>query len=136
MSENAPLGGTPAPASSEHPVGAPPERAERLWACYCHVGGLAWVLPIPFAHVVAVLVLWLLKKDEWLFVNDQGKEALDFQLSVAAYTVGSLPLCVIRVGFILLVAIAVLELVLVIRAAIRASEGVRFRYPGCIRFLP
>ena len=103
---------------------------------FCHLGGLAsYAVPIPFAGVIVPLVLWLMKRDQYPLVNDQGKEAVNFQISMAIYYLISLALLLVLVGFVLLAALAVFQLVCIIIATMKASEGVRYRYPMCIRFV-
>ena len=52
----------------------------------CHLSSLAGSV-IPFGNIVGPLVVWLIKKDEYAFVDDQGKESLNFQISITIYTV-------------------------------------------------
>ena len=62
------------------------EKQERTWAMLCHLGAFAGLI-FPFANIFAPLVIWLIKKDESLFVEDQGKESLNFQISMTIYCV-------------------------------------------------
>ncbi len=55
------------------------EKDARTWAMLCHIGAFAGYI-IPFGHIIAPLVIWLIKKDESPFVDDQGKESLNFQI--------------------------------------------------------
>ena len=41
----------------------------------------------PLGNVIAPLVVWLMKKDQMPFVDDQGKEAINFQISMVIYTI-------------------------------------------------
>jgi hypothetical protein len=60
----------------------------RQWGMWCHLSSLAWLLfPIRFISLGLPLIIWLLKRDEHAFVNEQGKESLNFQLSVLLYEV-------------------------------------------------
>ena len=132
-----PLFGSAPAAPLRNLDGSGPGKDERAWATFCHVSALAgFILPVvPFSNVLGPLVMWLLKKDEYPFVCDQGREAVNFQLSMAIYLAASLLLCLILVGFLLLVALCVIQLIVVVRAALTANEGLAFRYPFCIRFL-
>src|SRR5689334_11748905 len=81
------------------------------------------------------LVVWLLKKDEHPFIDEQGKESLNFQISMLIYeVVAALLLCVL-VGIVLLPILLVIHVVLVIIASIKVSSGEDYRYPLTIRFL-
>ncbi len=123
------------------PVGAgttppDPEKEARMWAMFCHLAAFSgYVVAMPFAGVVGPLVIWLIKKDEIPKVDEHGKEALNFQISVAIYFVASLLMLFVLVGFFMLIALAVFEIVCVIVAAVKAYQGESFRYPLCIRFI-
>ena len=80
-------------------------------------------------------MVWLLKRDSSPFVDEQGKEALNFQISFLIYIIISIILCVLLIGFVLLIALGIAELILVIMAALKANEGVSYRYPLTIRFI-
>jgi uncharacterized Tic20 family protein len=110
------------------------KEAHRL-AMFCHLLAFAGFLGILFGNIIGPLVLWLVKKDEFPFVDDQGKEVLNFQISLTIYALIAAPLCLILVGIFLLGAIWIGGIVLTILGALRASEGVRYRYPLAIRFL-
>ena len=59
----------------------------RTWATLCHLSALLMLLGVPLGNVVGPLVVWLVKRNQYPFVDDQGKEALNFQLSVTLYWV-------------------------------------------------
>lgn len=106
----------------------------RNWAMFAHLSTFAGHM-IPFGHIVGPMVIWFLKKDEMPFVNDQGKEALNFQITMTlAFIVAALSL-LIAVGIVLLPLIWLFDVIVTIIAAIKANEGVAYRYPCCIRFV-
>lgn len=81
------------------------------------------------------LIIWLIKKDESPFVDDQGKEALNFQLTVLiAYVVSGLAVCA-YIGVVLLPVVWVMSLVFSIIGAMKANEGEYYRYPITIRMI-
>ena len=55
------------------------EKQERTWALFCHIGALAGFI-FPFGNIIAPLVIWLIKKEEYPLVDDQGKESVNFQI--------------------------------------------------------
>ncbi len=110
------------------------EKDARTWAMLCHVGVFAGYI-IPFGHILAPLIIWLIKKDESPFVDDQGKESLNFQISVSIYAVIAALLTLIAIGLILLIALLIFDVVMVIIATVRANSGERYRYPLCLRFI-
>ncbi len=113
-----------------------PSRTERQWAMGCHLMGLCGLLiPNLILGLIGTLILWLVKREDGVFIDEQGKEALNFQISLIIYSFAGILLTFIFVGFFLLVALVVFAYACVIIAAIKASEGVAFRYPACIRFI-
>jgi uncharacterized Tic20 family protein len=123
---------TEAPTAPE----AVPTKDERMWAMFCHLAALAgFVVPVPFASVIGPLVVWMIKKDEYALVDDQGKEAVNFQISVALYCVLCLPLVFVLIGVFLIGALSLFGLICVIVAAMKANDGEPFHYPLCIRFI-
>ncbi len=110
-------------------------RDAKQWAMFCHLGGLAAYLPIPFGGVIAPLILWQLKKDEHVFIDANGKESLNWQISLLIYTVVSVLLMFVVIGIFLLIALGITNLVCIVIASIKANNGESFRYPLCIRFI-
>ena len=99
----------------------------------CHLSAFAGFI-IPLGNIIAPLVIWMIKRAESPFIDDQGKEALNFQISMIIYAVISWILVTIFIGYLLLFAVGIFDIVMVIMAALKANEGERFRYPLCIRF--
>ena len=121
-------------AKGPAPWPSPLSQDERTWGMLCHLSALAGYI-IPFGNIVGPLVVWLIKKDEMPFVEDQGKEALNFQISVTIYVIVSIVLVFVLIGIVLLIAVGIFSLVVLIIAAIKANQGEAYRYPLCIRFI-
>lgn len=111
-----------------------PDKDARNWAMICHLSALSGYF-IPFGNLLGPVIIWAIKKDEFGFVDEQGKEAINFQLSVTIAYIISLVLCLVVVGFLLLGIVAVYSLVMMVIASIKTNDGVDFRYPHVIRFL-
>jgi uncharacterized Tic20 family protein len=111
------------------------DREARQWAMFCHLAGLAKYVPIPLSNVLAPLILWQIKKDQWPFADDQGKEAVNFQISITIYAIVCGLLFCVGIGVFLLPVLGVLDLVFIIIAALKANEGELYRYPLTIRFI-
>lgn len=105
-------------------------------ALFCHLGGLAGYV-IPVGNIILPLILWQVNKDKMPFVNDQGKEAVNFQISVTIYAIASIILAFVTcgVGFFLPIAVGVFALVVMILASVDANKGIPYRYPLCIRLI-
>ena len=109
----------------------------RKWAMFCHLAGLAGLIPMTpvFGSVIAPLIIWQIKKDEFEFVDEQGKEALNFQISILIYALVAGLLCFACIGFFLLPAVYIFDLIFLLIAAVKANNGERYRYPITIRFI-
>ncbi len=107
---------------------------ERLWGMLCHLLSFSGYL-IPFGSLLGPLVVWMVKKDEMPFVDDQGKESLNFQLTMLIAVIVSAILMLVLIGFVLLGVLIIFQIVVVIMAAIKANDGVKYRYPYTIRFI-
>lgn len=111
------------------------EQQERLWGMFCHLSALAGFLGIPFGSILGPLIIWLIKRNDYSFVDEQGKESLNFQISMTIYGIVSALLILVVVGIFLLIALVVFELVMIIIASVKASNGEYFRYPLTIRII-
>ena len=107
---------------------------EKTWGMLAHLSSLSTLI-IPFGNVLGPLIVWLVKKDTMPFVADQGKEALNFNITVAIAVVVSCVLMLVVIGFLLLALVGVAWLVLTILACIEANKGVAYRYPFTLRLI-
>lgn len=107
----------------------------RNWGMLCHLTALVAFLGVPFGHILGPLVVWLIKKNEYPFVDEQGKESLNFQISVTIYSIPLFVLVFLLIGIPLLIALFIADLILVIVAAVKASNGESYHYPLTIRFI-
>ena len=101
---------------------------------FCHLSVLIGYV-IPGASLLAPLVIWLLKREEMPFVDDQGKESLNFQITMFIGFIISFILAFLVIGFLLMILLAIFDLIMVIMAAMKANEGVRYRYPYSLRLI-
>jgi uncharacterized protein len=107
---------------------------ERNWAMLCHLSSLAGFF-FPFGGIIGPLICWLSRKDESSWVNVNGKNSLNFQLSILLYMVLSIPLCFIIIGIPIVILLGTLKIVCIIIASVKASKGELFRYPLVIPFI-
>jgi uncharacterized Tic20 family protein len=110
-------------------------KQSNMWGMLCHLTALAGIIGIPFGNIIGPLVVWLVKKEEFPFVDEQGKESLNFQISMTIYAVVAGLLCFVLIGIPLLILIWLVDLVLIIIASLKANEGKSYRYPVTIRLL-
>ncbi len=134
MSENENV--TPSATPPEQPVVSPPagNSDERMWAMFAHLSALAGFI-IPFGSILGPLIIWQIKKNEYPLVDDQGKEALNFQITMAIALVVSFVLMIVLIGFILIWVVGLFDLIMIVIAAIRANNGERYRYPFTLRLV-
>ncbi len=104
------------------------------WAMMCHLGGLVGLLIFPLNYIIP-LIIWIKHRDEFPLVNDQGMEALNFQISITIYTIIFSILILVIIGIFLLIALFFFVLVVGIVASVQASRGVSYRYPLIFRLI-
>ena len=139
--------GTKQPVSIEQPEGVQEgqvakevSKDARMWAMFCHLGGLAGLIMPVVGNIVAPLIIWQIKKDDDALVDEQGKEAVNFQISLSLYgIIGSVACLITCVGAILMPfligAVYIIDLVFLLIAAVKANNGEHYRYPLTIRFI-
>lgn len=111
------------------------ESDSRMWGMWCHLAAFCGYVGVPFGHIIGPLVVWQMKKNDSTYVDQQGKEAVNFQLSMTIYMILSAILIIVFVGIILLIILGLADLILTIIAAIKANNGISYRYPLTIRFI-
>jgi len=120
-----------------------PGRQGHNWGMFCHLSALSafisfplqGFLLLPVGHLLGPFIIWLLKKNEYPFVDQQGKEALNFQISMTIYAILASILIFVLIGIFLLAILAIVDVILVIIASIKASNGESYQYPFTIRFI-
>jgi uncharacterized Tic20 family protein len=108
-------------------------KEERMFAVLCHLS--TFITVFALANIIVPLVVWILKRDSSEFVRDQGKEVLNWQVSCLIYYAISGVLVLAFIGIPLLILVAVFHMVMSIIGAIKAWDGVAYRYPLTIRLI-
>jgi uncharacterized Tic20 family protein len=136
--------------SQEFPVIAPPTRDQvrqrarrreqkvRMWGMFAHLSALLGVVvSFPGANILGPLIFWMVKKREHPFVDEQGKQSLNFQIAITLLIAGLLVLTKFVSPIFIFVAmvVGVADVVSVIYGAIAANRGSHFRYLFAIPFL-
>ncbi|MGI6455224.1 MAG: DUF4870 domain-containing protein [bacterium] len=112
----------------------PVSKDERLWATFCHLSGfLGCLLPV-IGNIMGPLICWLIKREDSEFVDDQGKEALNFQITIVICLVISILLSFVVIGIPLLIATFLYWVIFMAIAAVQVNNNIRYRYPLVIRF--
>jgi len=114
---------------------------ERQWAMFCHLAGLAGFV-VPFGGIVGPLVLWQMKREESAFIDEQGREALNFNITMAGVMVIATSVTMVTMFFFvglllvpLLFGLSIAWVAFAVIGALKASEGEAYRYPWSIRLV-
>jgi len=119
----------------QKPVVFVDQKQERNWGILCHLSALVLFIGIPFGNIIGPLVVWLIKKNELPLVDQEGKESLNFQISMTIYASAAAILILLLIGFPLLIGLMITDLILTIIAAVKVSNGESYRYPLTIRLI-
>lgn len=104
------------------------------WGMICHLASFAGYL-IPFGNIIGPFIVWQMKKDTSEFVDHNGKESLNFQITFTIAMIAAIPLILVVIGIFMLIALPIVEVILVIIASVKASSGERYRYPFTLRLI-
>ncbi len=111
---------------------------QRTWAMIAHLSAFSMYFS-GIGHLVGPLIVWLAKKEGNPFVDDQGKEALNFQITITLFYVAAFVLIFTVIGALIgvpaLFAIGVYQIIFMIIAGIKANEGIAYRYPLTLRLI-
>ena len=100
-----------------------------------NLGLIMHVLSLVGFSLIGPLIVWLVKKDESPFINAQGRELLNLQLSFLIYTIACVPLCFVLIGIPLLIVVGIAAFILTIIGLVKATEGKIYRFPATIKML-
>ena len=110
------------------------QKYERDWAMGAHLMTFLGFV-FPFGNIVGPLIIYLAKREESEFVEDQAREAVNFQITVTIALIIAFILAFVVIGMFMIPIIVIGNIVFVILAALAAQKGQRFRYPFCLRLL-
>lgn len=119
------------PEQPEQPA-QPPQQPEitqeaKNFAVLCHLLGIPGFL--------GPLIVWLVTREKDPFIDQHGKEAINYQISMIIYFSIAYFLCFVLIGLVLLPALVVVHLIFIIMASVKASNGQPYKYPIAIRFI-
>jgi uncharacterized Tic20 family protein len=126
-----PANATPTTGTSGYPgpyVGPTPDQDSKTMGMLAHLLGI-------FIGFIGPLIIWLIKKDQSPFVDDQGKEALNFQIVILlGLVIGGATSCIF-IGIVIVPAVIIFGIVFSIIAALKAKDGIAYRYPFNLRLI-
>ncbi len=115
-----------------------PNKEERMWAMIAHLSAFAYYIS-GVGHIVGPLIVWLAKREGRPFVDEHAKEALNFQITVTLIGIVAVLMCftviLAVVGIPILIGLHLYQIICMIIAAIKANDGVAFRYPLTLRLI-
>jgi uncharacterized Tic20 family protein len=126
-SRRAESAGLPEVGESDETPHAETSHEARNMAMLCHLLGLLGFL--------APLVIWLSERDKHKFVDEHGREAMNYQVSLMIYVLIAVALCFVRVGLYILWGLIAVHILLVVIGTAKAAGGRSWRYPIAFRFL-
>ena len=92
-------------------------------------------LVVPFGSVIGPLAVWPTRRDRDPFIDQAGREALNFGITIAIYGSLLLVAALMLVGIPLLIVGVIAWVVLASLAAVKASQGQPYRYPLTLRLI-
>ncbi|HLW34435.1 MAG TPA: DUF4870 domain-containing protein [Chthoniobacterales bacterium] len=107
----------------------------RNWSVLCHASALAGLFFHVLGFFLGPLIVWLIKRDASSEIDANGKESVNFQISMLIYHAIAFILCFVLIGIPILIALWIADIVFVIIASVKTSNGEFYRYPLTIRFL-
>ena len=129
---------TPPPAQPSEPSTPPPTgdvgKDAKTFGMLCHLLALVGYI-LPFGNILGPLIIWLMKKEDHPFVDEQGKEAINFQITMTIAAIVCILLFVVGIGIILLPLVGLFDLIMIIVASVKANSGEHYRYPFAIRLI-
>lgn len=119
-----------APYGQPAPAAGPPlsDSDKRLWGMLAHLSGI-------ILGFIGPLVVWLIYKDRDQFVDDQSKEALNFQITLLIGYIVSAILMIVIIGIITYFLVWIAAIVFSIIGGLAANKGQAYRYPFAIRLI-
>ena len=89
---------------------------------------------VPLGSLIVPVVLWLVWREKDPYLDEMGREAVNFQLTMLVYYCICFVLFLVLIGFLLIFAAMIFHIAYIIVGAVQTSRGVNFRYPMTIRF--
>lgn len=133
------------------------QKDERTWGTLVHLGGIIGMTVTGLVgNIIGALLFWLIKRNESAFVDDQGKEALNFQITLSFVNLAISLLAAMRWGFAAFRGfftdrplhfsdfnlytgahgiVWLLNIIFSVIAMVKANNGIAYRYPLSVRLV-
>ena len=108
---------------------------ERQWGALTHASALLGIL-LPMALVLGPMIIWMIKRNESPFLDAQGKEAVNFQLTILVTSFIFILLAgITKVFFAISAAVLAVGMIFAAVAALNIYKGKDYHYPFAIRLI-
>lgn len=84
---------------------------------------------IPMAGLVLPIIMWATNKDQFKEVDIHGRNIFNWMLSMFIYFCICVVLVFVLVGIPLMIVLGIVNIVFVIIGAIKANDGIYWKYP-------
>ena len=108
--------------------------AENSYIAVMHVSQFAGIIVPGFGFAVPI-ILWIINKNNNAKIDAVGKHIINFMISMFIYYAVSSLLCCLLIGFPMLIALGIMQIVFIIIATIKANNGETWKYPLTVDFL-
>lgn len=107
---------------------------EKNWGMFCHVAVFAGCI-VPLGNIIGPLVIWLIKKDQYGFVDYNARQAMNFQITFLIAMLAGALLSFVLIGILMMIGFGIFALVATIKAIVASSRGEYYNYPWSIQFI-
>ncbi len=107
---------------------------DRTWGILVHATAFVGLV-VPFGNIIAPLIIWALKKEESPFVDANGKQAINFQITWTILLIAAAISIVLVIGLVLVPIVALAWVILVCVAIVKTSNDEVYEYPLTIEFI-
>ncbi|MFN8742312.1 MAG: DUF4870 domain-containing protein [Pirellula sp.] len=90
---------------------------------------------IPFGGLIAPILIWQLKKEQFPDLDQHGKMVVNFIISMLIYSVIAFVLTFVVIGIFIGIALMVIGVAYPIIGAIKANNGEFWKYPLILQLL-
>jgi len=90
---------------------------------------------IPLGSIIVPVVLWMIWQEKDPYIDEMGREAVNFQLTMLLYYIICTALFIFLIGLVLIFAAMIFHITFIIVGAVQTSRGASYRYPMIIRFI-
>ncbi|MEI6706156.1 MAG: DUF4870 domain-containing protein [Methylococcales bacterium] len=111
------------------------DQEARQWAMFLHLSQLAGFTVLPLLGLIAPIIIWQIKKEQYPSIDEHGKAVVNWIISELIYGAIGFMLLFVLIGFPILGILGILGLVFPIIGGIKANNGELWHYPMTINII-